>query len=63
MNAIDSEKLKIIERHAKVNGPLMRLFNERRAAVNTEDETFKEAADRVQAVSQELLYLISEGLL
>jgi hypothetical protein len=63
MDAIDSEKLKILERHAKVNGPLMELFNERRAAVNTEDETFKEAAERVQAVSQELLNLISEGLL
>jgi hypothetical protein len=63
MNGIDSEKMKILERHAKVNGPLMRLFNERWAAVNTKDKTFQEAADRVQAVSQELLYLITAGLL
>jgi hypothetical protein len=63
MTAIDFEKRKIMERHARVNGPLMELFNERWAAVNTEDETFKEAANRVQAVGQELLDLITARLL
>jgi hypothetical protein len=63
MNGIDSEKLKILERHAKANSPLMQLFNERWAAANTEDETFMEAANRIQAISQELLNLITTGLL
>jgi hypothetical protein len=62
MTVTDFEKLKIVERHAKVNGPLMVLFNERWAAA-TEDETFKEAANRVQFISQELLNLIIAGLL
>jgi hypothetical protein len=63
MMMIDSEKMKLLERHAKVNGPLIQLFNERRAAARTEDKTFQEAADRIQAVSQELLDLITAGLL
>jgi hypothetical protein len=63
MMMIDSEKMKILIRHAKVNGPLMRLFNERWAFAGAEDEAFKESAGRVQAVSQELLDLITAGLL
>jgi hypothetical protein len=63
MTIADFEKLKIVERHAKVNGPLMMLFNERWASARTEDEAFKESAGRVQAVSQELLDLITAGLL
>jgi hypothetical protein len=62
MTIADFEKLKIIERHAKVNGPLMVLFNERWAGA-AEDETFTDAANRVQAISQELLNLITTGLL
>jgi hypothetical protein len=58
----DFENLKILERHARVNGPLMVLFNERWAGA-AEDETFKEAANRVQAISQELLNLITAGFL
>ncbi|WP_010260735.1 hypothetical protein [Treponema primitia] len=58
-----SEKLKIVERHARVGSPLMQLFNERWASVRSDDQGYREATVRVQAISQEILNLITKGLL
>jgi hypothetical protein len=63
MSIPDFEKVKIVKRHARVNSPLIKLFNERWAGRNMEDETYLKAAGRVQALSQELLDLIIAGLL
>jgi len=63
MNIADFEKMKKAERHARVNGPLMELLNERWGASNENDPDYIEAVTRIQAVSQELLNLISAGLL
>jgi glycerate kinase len=63
MNTADFEKMKIAERHARVNGPLMELVNERWGASDKKDPAFIEALNRIQAVSQELLDLITAGLL
>jgi hypothetical protein len=63
MKANIFEKLKIVERHARVNSPLMQLFNERWSSAKPEDENYREAAVRIQAISQELLDLIINGLL
>jgi len=63
VNIADFEKLKKVERHARVNGPLMELLNERWGASDEKDPAFIEAFNRVQAVSQELLDLINAGLL
>ena len=63
MNITDFEKLKKVERHARVNGPLMELLNERWGASDEKDPAYIEALNRVQAVSQELLDLINAGLL
>jgi len=63
MTTADFEKMKKVERHARVNSPLMELVNERWGASDEKDPDFKEALNRIQAVSQELLDLISAGLL
>jgi len=63
MTIADFEKLKKAERHARVNGPLMELLNERWGASNEKDPAFIDALNRIQAVSQELLDLINAGLL
>jgi len=63
VNITDFEKLKKVERHARVNGPLMELLNERWGASDEKDPAYIEALNRVQAVSQELLDLINAGLL
>jgi hypothetical protein len=62
MAALDSEKIKEIERHSKVTGPIMELLNERWAA-NFGEKVFNDTVCRVQRISQELLDLIKEGLL
>jgi hypothetical protein len=53
----------MVERHARVGSPLMQLFNERWSTAKPEDEGYREAATRIQAISQELLDLITKGLL
>ncbi|GHU84544.1 hypothetical protein FACS189473_2150 [Spirochaetia bacterium] len=63
MNGIDFEKMKMLERHARVGSPLMQLFNERWSSVNPKDENYRETAARIQAISQELLDLITKNLL
>ncbi|GHV55755.1 hypothetical protein AGMMS49579_19300 [Spirochaetia bacterium] len=63
MSGISPEKIKLIGHHAWVGSPLMQLFNERWSTVNPEDEGYREAATRIQAISQELLDLITKGLL
>jgi hypothetical protein len=63
LSGISFEKMKQIERHSRVGSPLMLLFNERWASVNPEDEDYREAAARIQEISQELLELITTGLL
>jgi glycerate kinase len=63
MNIADFEKMKKAERHARVSGPLMELVNERWGASDKKDPAFIEALNRIQAVSQELLDLITAGLL
>jgi hypothetical protein len=62
MNTADFEKMKILERHARVNSPLIELLNERWGAAE-KNSSYIEALNRVQAVSQELLDLITTGLL
>ena len=63
MIAADFDKMKKAERHARVSGPLMELLNERWGASDARDPDFVKALNRIQAVSQELLDLISAGLL
>jgi len=55
--------MKKLECHARVNGPLMELLNERWGASNDKGPDYAEALNRVQAVSQELLDLVIAGLL
>jgi hypothetical protein len=40
------EKIKMMERHARVNGPLMEMLNERWGGCGTEDENCKKALCR-----------------
>jgi hypothetical protein len=61
--SISFEKMKMLERHARVGSPLMELFNERWASVSPDNENYREAATRIQAISQELLDMITQGLL
>jgi hypothetical protein len=63
MSGISFEKMKMFERHARVGSPLMQLFNERWASVMPDDKDYRETALRIQAISQELLDLITKGLL
>jgi hypothetical protein len=63
MSGISFEKLKMLERHARVNSPLMQLFNERWASVPPDDKDYREVAMRIQAISQELLDMVTKGLL
>jgi hypothetical protein len=60
---VDCETKKVLERLATVNGPLMRLLNERWPIRGTADKQYLEAVERVQAVTQEVLNLITRGLL
>jgi hypothetical protein len=41
----------------------MQLFNERWSSVSPEDEGYREVITRIQVISQELLDLITKGLL
>jgi hypothetical protein len=52
-----------LERLATVNGPLLRLLNERWPAHDAADKHYLEAVERVQKITQEVLNLIIEGLL
>jgi hypothetical protein len=63
LSGIIFEKIQMVERHARVGSPLMQLFNERWATASPEDAGYREAATRIQAISQELLDLITRGLL
>jgi hypothetical protein len=54
LSGITLEKIKMVERHALVGSPMMQLFNERWSSVNPEDEGYREAATRIQVISQEL---------
>jgi hypothetical protein len=63
MNIADFEKMKIAERHARVSGPIMELLNERWGASDEKDPDYLKTLNRIQAVNQELLDLISAGLL
>jgi hypothetical protein len=63
MNSLDLETVQLVQRHARVNGPLIELLNERWPAANREDEAYPEAMRRVQAIGQEILDLITAGLL
>jgi hypothetical protein len=63
MSAISFEKMKMLERHARVNSPLMQLFNERWASVTPDDKDYREVSTRIQTISQELLNLITKRLL
>jgi hypothetical protein len=60
---IDFETRKILERLAVVNGPLMRLLNERWPAHDAANEQYLGAVERVQKITQEVLNLIIGGLL
>jgi hypothetical protein len=63
MTVVDFETIKILERLAVVNGPLMRLLNERWPAHDAADKRYLEAVERVQKITQEVLNLITGGLL
>jgi len=63
MNITDFDTIKKLERHARVNGPLMELLNERWRASDEKDPAYIETLNRVQAISQEMLNLITTGLL
>jgi hypothetical protein len=60
---IDVGKIKIIERHARVTGPLIRLLNERWPAPGSTNKQYLETVERVQEITQEILNLITRGLL
>jgi hypothetical protein len=60
---VDFETITILERLAVVNGPLMRLLKERRPTRDEADKQYLEAVERVQKITQEVLNLITEGLL
>jgi hypothetical protein len=63
LSGITLEKIKLVERHALVGSPMMKLFNERWSSVSSKDEGYREAVTRIQVISQELLDLIEKGLL
>jgi hypothetical protein len=63
MTAINFEKMKIAERAARVNGPLMRLLNERWPNPDEDNEDYQRMLGRVQTITQEVVNLIVEGLL
>jgi hypothetical protein len=56
------EGIKIAQRAAEVNRPVMRLFNERWNS-HEEDEDYLDALNRVQIITQEVVDLIKEGKL
>jgi hypothetical protein len=60
---VDFETIKILERLATVNGPLLRLLNERWPIQDAADKHYLEAVERVQKITREVLNLIIEGLL
>ena len=60
---LDFEKLKMLERFSRVNGPLIKLLHERWATFDLDDETYKDTVGRVQKIGQELLDLLIAGLL
>jgi hypothetical protein len=60
---VDFETIKILERHATVNGPLLRLLNERWPIPDEASKQYLEAVERVQKITQEVFNLIIEGLL
>jgi hypothetical protein len=60
---VDFETIKTVERLAAVNGPLMRLLNERWPVPGRKNKQYLEAVERVQEITQEVLNLIVEGLL
>jgi hypothetical protein len=57
------EGMKIAQRAAEVNGPLIRLFNERWNSHEEKDEDYLDALNRVQIITQEIIDLIKEGKL
>jgi hypothetical protein len=63
MTMVDFEAMKVLERHAAVNGPLMRLLNERWPTRDEANKQYLEAVERVQKITQEVLDLIAGGLL
>jgi hypothetical protein len=60
---VDFETIKIMERLATVNGPLTRLLNERWPVREDANKQYLEAVERVQKITQEVLNLITGGLL
>jgi hypothetical protein len=63
MTMVDFETIKILERLVTVNGPLMRLLNERWPVRDEANKKYLETVERVQKITQEVLNLIVEGLL
>jgi hypothetical protein len=63
MTIPDFEKMKLLERYSRVNGPLIQLLNERWLGHDEKDEKYLEVLRRIQAVGQEILDLMAEGLL
>jgi hypothetical protein len=63
MTMVDFETIKIMERLATVNGPLTRLLNERWPVREDANKQYLEAVERVQKITQEVLDLITGGLL
>jgi hypothetical protein len=55
--------MKIAERTARVNGPLIRLLNERWPNPDEDNEDYQRMLCRVQTITQEVVDLIVEGLL
>jgi hypothetical protein len=63
MTVAGFEKMKIAERAARVNGPLMRLLNERWPNPDEDDSDYQCMLCRVQTITQAVVDLIAEGLL
>jgi hypothetical protein len=63
MTIPDFEKMKLLERYSRVNGPLIQLLNERWLGYDEKDEKYLETLHRLQAAGQEILDLMAEGLL
>jgi hypothetical protein len=63
MTMADFEAMKVLERLATVNGPLTRLLNERWPTRDEANKQYLEAVERVQKITQEVLDLITGGLL
>jgi hypothetical protein len=63
------EKMKMLEKHSSVSGPLMRLFNERWMGVtpaverpnHPEHAAWVHAANSITTMSQMLLELLNDG--